>query len=204
MKNYIMHYIYITPAYFESTYGFVPEYNIAFFIADNNCDVETLKTELIKDKHFLGVSLKADSSEGFIDSLSSLDAVVLMLIVCAGFLATVVLYNLANINITERRRELATLKVLGFYDTETSAYIYRENIVGTLLGIIAGFGLGAVLHHFVVITSEVDIVMFNRSLVWYSYVYSAVITIVFAVLINILMHFKIRRIDEVESLKSIE
>ena len=204
MKNYIMHYIYITPAYFESTYGFVPEYNIAFFISDNNCDVETLKTELIKDKHFLGVSLKADSSEGFIDSLSSLDAVVLMLIVCAGFLATVVLYNLANINITERRRELATLKVLGFYDTETSAYIYRENIVGTLLGIIAGFGLGAVLHHFVVITSEVDIVMFNRSLVWYSYVYSAVITIVFAVLINILMHFKIRRIDEVESLKSIE
>ena len=204
MKNYILHYVYITPAYFESTYGFMPEYNMAFFKSAEGCDLEELKTELIKDKHFLGVSIKNDSSEGFIDSLSSLDAVVIMLIVCAGFLAGVVLYNLANINITERRRELATLKVLGFYDTETSAYIYRENIVGTLLGILAGFGLGAVLHHFVVITSEVDIVMFNRSLVWYSYVFSAVITIVFAVLINILMHFKIRRIDEVESLKSIE
>lgn len=204
MKNYIMHYIYITPAYFEDTYGFVPDYNIAFFKADKSCDLEKLKSELIKDRHFLGVSLTGDTSEGFVDSLSSLDAVVLMLIVCAGFLATVVLYNLANINITERRRELATLKVLGFYDTETSAYIYRENIVGTILGIFVGFGLGAILHHFVVITSEVDIVMFNRSLVWYSYVYSAAITIVFAVLINILMHFKIRRIDEVESLKSVE
>ena len=204
MKNYIMHYVYMTPAFFENTYGFIPEYNMAFFKAEEGCDTEELKADLIRDKHFLGVSLKADSSEGFEDSLSSLDGVVVMLIVCAGFLATVVLYNLANINITERRRELATLKVLGFYDTETSAYIYRENIVGTLLGILVGFILGAVLHHFVVITSEVDMVMFNRSLVWYSYVYSAVITIVFAVLINILMHFKIRRIDEVESLKSVE
>lgn len=203
-KNYIMHYIYISPKYFESVTGIVPEYNMSYFIADECIDIERLKTELIKDKHFLGVSLKRDSSEGFIDSLSSLDAVVVMLIVCAGFLATVVLYNLANINITERRRELATLKVLGFYDNETSAYIYRENIVGTVLGIIVGFGLGAILHHFVVITSEVDIVMFDRSLVWYSYVFSAVITIVFAVLVNVLMHFKIKRIDEVESLKSIE
>ena len=204
VKNYIMHYIYISPEYFTSVTGISPEYNMAYFNASQDADTESLKTELIKDKHFLGVSLKAESSEGFVDSLSSLDAVVVMLIICAGFLATVVLYNLANINITERRRELATLKVLGFYDSETSAYIYRENIVGTLLGILAGFGLGAILHHFVVITSEVDIVMFNRSLVWYSYVFSAVITIVFAALINILMHFKIRRIDEVESLKSIE
>ena len=204
MKNYIMHHIYITPALFEKTYGFIPEYNMAYFISNDKDSLDDLKTELIKDKHFLGVSLKRESSEGFVDSLSSLDAVVVMLIVCAGFLATVVLYNLANINITERRRELATLKVLGFYDTETSAYIYRENIVGTVLGILFGFVLGAVLHHYVVITSEVDIVMFNRSLVWYSYVFSAVITVVFAVLINMLMHFKIKRIDEVESLKSIE
>ena len=203
-KNYIMHYIYITPEYFESVTGVKPEYNMVYFKTAEGVDTEVLKASLIKDEHFLGVSLKADSSEGFIDSLSSLDAVVVMLIVCAGFLATVVLYNLANINITERRRELATLKVLGFYDMETSAYIYRENIVGTILGIFAGFGLGAILHHFVVITAEVDIVMFNRSLVWYSYVFSALITIVFAILINILMHFKIKRIDEVESLKSIE
>ena len=204
IKNYTLHYIYISPELFESTFDEKISYNMAFFISPSGTDLQKLKTELIKDKKYLGVSLKLESAKGFVSSLDSLDAVVVMLIVCAGFLAGIVLYNLANINITERCRELATLKVLGFYDIETSEYIYRENVVGTVIGIFLGFGLGAVLHYFVVITSEVDIVMFNRELVWYSYVFSALITIAFAVMINLLMHFKIRGINEVESLKSIE
>ena len=114
------------------------------------------------------------------------------------------LYNLANINITERVREIATVKVLGFFDIETSAYIYRENIISSLLGIVIGLFLGKLLHYFVVITSEVDIVLFNRELVWWAYLLGALLTIVFAVLVNIVLHFKLKRIDMVESLKSIE
>ncbi|MBR1663409.1 MAG: ABC transporter permease [Ruminococcus sp.] len=205
MKNYIMHYVYVDPEYFESLTGQTPVYNMAYFISDEKGEaLDKLKADIIKNDHFLGVSLKLDTADSFMDSLSSLDAVVVMLIVCAGFLATVVLYNLANINITERSRELATLKVLGFYDKETSAYIYRENIAGMVIGILAGFVLGIILHRVVVITSEVDLVMFNRSLVWYSYVYAALITAVFTFIVNLVMHFKIKRIDEVGSLKYVE
>ena len=108
--------------------------------------------------------------------MDSLDAIVILLIVCAGGLAFVVLYNLANINITERVREIATIKVLGFYDGETSAHIYRENLISTLVGIIVGLAAGKILHYFVVITSEVDLVLFNRQLVWWAYVLGALLT----------------------------
>lgn len=204
MKNYTLHYVYISPSLFEGTFDEAVDYNMAFFSVNDGTDLQKLKTTLIADERFLGVSLKLESAKGFVSSLESLDAVVIMLIVCAGFLASVVLYNLANINITERSRELATLKVLGFYDIETSEYIYRENVAGTVIGILVGFLLGIVLHYFVVITSEVDIVMFNRELVWYAYVFSALITAAFAVVINLFMHLKIKGINEVESLKSIE
>ena len=138
------------------------------------------------------------------NSVDSLDKIVLLLITCAGLLAVIVLYNLANINITERVREIATVKVLGFYDGETSAYIYRENIISTVIGILIGIALGKLLHYFVVITSEVDIVLFNRELVWWAYLAGILITLVFAALVNFALHFKLRRINMVESLKSIE
>jgi putative ABC transport system permease protein len=127
-----------------------------------------------------------------------------LLIVCAGGLAFVVLYNLANINITERVREIATIKVLGFYDGETSAYIYRENLISTLVGIIVGLAAGKILHYFVVITSEVDLVLFNRQLVWWAYVLGALLTLAFAFIVNLVLHFKLKKIDMVESLKSVE
>jgi putative ABC transport system permease protein len=133
-----------------------------------------------------------------------MNAIVLLLIVCAAFLAITVLYNLANINITERRRELATIKVLGFYDIETSAYIYRENIISTVIGILVGLALGKLLHYFVVITVEVEAVMFIRELVWWAYLAGAALTIVFAVLVNFVLHFKLKKIDMAESLKSVE
>ena len=136
--------------------------------------------------------------------MMSLDAIVILLIVCAGGLAFVVLYNLANINITERVREIATIKVLGFYDGETSAYIYRENLISTLVGILVGLGAGKILHYFVVITSEVDLVLFNRRLVWWAYVLGALLTLAFAFIVNLVLHFKLKKIDMVESLKSVE
>jgi putative ABC transport system permease protein len=136
--------------------------------------------------------------------VDSLDAIVILLIVCAGGLAFVVLYNLANINITERVREIATIKVLGFYDGETSAYIYRENLISTLVGIIVGLAAGKILHYFVVITSEVDLVLFNRQLVWWAYVLGALLTLAFAFIVNLVLHFKLKKIDMVESLKSVE
>ena len=114
------------------------------------------------------------------------------------------LYNLANINITERVREIATIKVLGFFDGETSAYIYRENIISTVLGIAVGVGLGKLLHYFVVITAEVDVVLFNRELIWWAYIFGGLFTVLFAFTVNLALHFKLRRIDMVESLKSAE
>ena len=115
-----------------------------------------------------------------------------------------VLYNLSNININERKRELATLKVLGFYDREVDAYVYRENILITAIGILAGMGMGKILHYFVITTVEVDATMFGRNINPPSYLISAVFTVVFSVLVNAVMHQKLKKIDMIESLKSVE
>ena len=130
--------------------------------------------------------------------------VVLILIFCAGMLAFIVLYNLTNINITERQREIATIKVLGFYDREVSMYVYRETLMLTLLGCLAGLLLGIVLHIFVINTVEVDMVMFGRTIKPLSYVWSFLLTMLFSVLVNLVMERKLRKINMVESLKSVD
>ena len=136
--------------------------------------------------------------------LRSLDIVIVVLIVSAGLLAFVVLYNLNNINITERQRELATLKVLGFFDGEVASYVYRENMVLTLFGVIAGMGIGTFLHHCVIQTVEVDMMMFGRNVFPRSYGWSALITLAFALFVNFMMFYRLRKIDMIESLKSVE
>jgi len=136
--------------------------------------------------------------------MQALELVVIVLIVAAGMLAFIVLYNLNNINIIERRRELATLKVLGFYDGEVGSYVYRENVLLTFLGILAGIVMGIFLHRFVILTVEVDMLMFGRVISGSSYVYSVLLTILFAVFVNFGMFFKLKKIDMVESLKSAE
>ena len=136
--------------------------------------------------------------------LSALDMVMIVLIVSAGLLAFVVLYNLNNINITERQRELATIKVLGFYDGEVSAYVFRENILLTVIGVVVGGILGIFLHRFVITTVEVDACMFGRNISALSFVFSALITCGFSAFVNGVMHFKLKKIDMVESLKSVE
>ena len=140
----------------------------------------------------------------FGDTVTSLNYVVLVLIVSAGALAFVVLYNLTNINVAERLREIATIKVLGFYDKEVSAYIFRENVALTLMGTVAGLLGGIWLHRFVITTAEIDTIMFGRTVAPLSYLLSAALTILFAVLVNLAMHFHLKKVDMVESLKSVE
>ena len=138
------------------------------------------------------------------DMLSVLDDVIVVLIISAGMLAFVVLYNLNNININERKRELATLKVLGFYNMEVANYVYRENILLTVIGAIAGVFLGKILHQFVIQTVEVEMTMFGRNINLPSYIYAIAFTILFSLLVNLVMYFKLKKINMVESLKSVE
>ena len=130
--------------------------------------------------------------------------VIYVLIFSAGLLAFVVLYNLNSINITERQRELATLKVLGFYDKEVAMYVYRENILLTVIGILVGAFMGAVLHQFTILTVEVDLMMFGRIISPGSFFLSGIITVLFSVLVNFFMFYRLRKIDMIESLKSVE
>lgn len=203
-KNYTMHYVYMNPETYIQIYGKSPSYNVSFINLKKNVDHDDFKSKLISNKEFLGMSYKYDSAKGFMDSVNSLNSIVVLLILCAGGLAVVVLYNLANINITERVREIATVKVLGFYDNETSSYICNENYISSVIGILIGFIAGKILHYFVVITSEVDVVMFNRELVWWAYMIGALMTISFTVIVNIILYFKLKKVDMVESLKSVE
>ena len=149
-----------------------------------------------------GVSFLQTTYNSFSEMMKSMDTVVIVLVFSAGLLAFIVLYNLNNINIAERRRELATFKVLGFYDMEVSGYIYRENVIITILGIIIGIGFGIILHQFVIQTAEIDMAMFGRNIGTRGYIYSTLLTILFAVIINISMHFKLKKVDMATSLKS--
>ena len=143
-----------------------------------------------------------DIQTTFANMVNNINYIVIVLIISAAALAFVVLYNLTNINITERQKELATIKVLGFYDREVSAYIYRETAILTIIGAAVGLVLGIFLHAFVVRTAEVDMVMFGREIKWLSYVISAAMTLFFSFLVNLVMGRKMKKIDMVESMKA--
>lgn len=202
-ENYTFNYIYFTPALYKSLFG---EYNNNMFIvnAAEGCDRNRLSAALLENDSVLGSSFTDDGSQKFKDLVSSLNMIVLALIVSAGALAFVVLFNLANININERMRELATIKVLGFYDGELSAYVYRENTVSAVLGIAAGLILGIFFSRFVITTAEVDAVMFAPDIPLYCFVFAALLTAVFAVSVNLILHFRLKKIDMAASLKAIE
>lgn len=203
-ENYAMHYVYVSPELYENVVE-KPQFNSCFFnINDGEKSEDSVAQQLAKSKKVHGTTFLKDNGDNFSKSLGSLTGIVWLLIGCAGALAMVVLYNLANINITERIREIATIKVLGFYDGETSAYIFRENVISSVIGIAIGWVLGIFLHRFVVITAEVDVVMFERSVVWWAYLFSAALTVLFTAIINVVLHFRLKKVDMVESLKSIE
>ncbi len=205
-ENYISHYMYMTPTLYEQLFQRTPEYNaVCFQMQDAKRDkLEEVGEQILTYEGALSISYMSEVQDQVDTMLTSLDSVLVVLVLSAGMLAFVVLYNLNNINITERRRELATLKVLGFYDGEVSAYVYRENVVLTLIGAALGCLLGKVLHQFVILTVEIDTVMFGRNIDLSSFVYSVLITIGFSCFVNWVMYFKLKKIDMVESLKSVE
>lgn len=206
-ENYMGHYIYFTPACYEEVYGEEPEYNsILFEVEDSdvNADLEKIGRNLLKQDGALSVSYTHDIEKQLDDMLRSLNLVIVVLIISAGMLAFVVLYNLNTVNIAERKRELATLKVLGLYNMEVAEYVYRENILLTFFGAVVGAVLGRFLHLFIIETVEVDSAMFGRNINMPSYIYSLILTVTFSMLINGVMYFKLKKIDMVESLKSIE
>ena len=205
-ENYMSHYLYMTPRVYEQTFGEKPEYENIVFTMQEDCkdDLEMAGTRILANPGALSISYTSSLASQVDRMLSTLDAVILVLIVSAGMLAFVVLYNLNNINITERQRELATLKVLGFYDGEVSQYVLRENVILTVLGIMFGAVFGILIHRYVITTVEVDAVMFGRNIKLLSFLYSGILTSIFSIVVNGVMHFKLKTIDMVESLKSVE
>ena len=205
-ENYMSHYLYMTPRVYEQTFGEKPEYENIVFTMQEDCkdDLEMAGTRILANPGALSISYTSSLASQVDRMLSTLDAVILVLIVSAGMLAFVVLYNLNNINITERQRELATLKVLGFYDGEVSQYVLRENVILTVLGIMFGAVFGILIHRYVITTVEVDAVMFGRNIKPLSFLYSGILTSIFSIVVNGVMHFKLKTIDMVESLKSVE
>ena len=203
-ENYVYSYVYIPPALYAQAFGGEPEYltMIATLADTSRGNRDALTETLLEYDDISSVQFTTDLSEQFSDVIKNIDYIVVVLIISAGLLAFVVLYNLTNINITERQREIATIKVLGFFDREVSAYVYRETALLSLIGTAAGLILGIFLHAFVVKTAEVDIVMFGRSIKPLSFVLAAVMTLVFSVLVNLVMHRKLKKIDMVESMKS--
>jgi len=205
-ENYAMHYAYMTPDYYETVFGKQPQANTQLinFSNEDSSFEDQFGERLTANERVALVSFTSGVSGAFSDTMGSMNVVVVVLIVSAAALAFVVLYNLTNINVSERIRELSTIKVLGFYDQEVTRYIYRENIILTILGIIAGDLLGKLLHHFVLKTAEVDVMMFSPTIHWISYGYAAILTLLFSGIVMVTMHYKLKHIDMIEALKSVE
>lgn len=205
-ENYVAHYIYLTPAYYQEAFGEAAESNsLLLTLTDGSDDgCEATLGELLELNAVSSASRTSDTKNTYLSSMERVDFVVVIVILCAAALAVVVLYNLSNINITERRRELATIKVLGFFDREVTAYVTRENAVLTVVGIACGCLMGKLLHRYLVLSVEIDLMMFGRELEAMSYVWAAVLTVLFSAAVNLLAHRKLREIDMVESLKSAE
>lgn len=200
-ENYLFHYIYLPKSSYKQD-----EYNTVLIKTKNMTEKEEkeLANELKEIPGVSSITFTSSTRHVFDDTMDSFAYVSLILIVSAGALAFVVLYNLSSVNISERRRELATIKVLGFYDKEVYQYINRENTILTLIGILLGLGTGNILTMYIIKTCEIDMLMFDTTIAWPSYLYAILITMSFAILVNIILYFSLKKIDMIESLKSIE
>ena len=202
--NHIYNYVFLTPETYESQLGFAPEIKSAYVTTQEDTTPHAAGAALIDLDSVLSVSINEDMHTRVNSMLSSLNYIVLMVIICAGCLAFIVLYNLTNINIMERIREIATIKVLGFYAGETAAYVFRESAVLTAIGAAAGIPLGKLLHAFIMSRIRVDMMHFDVRIDWSSYAISFLLTFVFAAIVSFAMSFKLKQIKMAESLKSIE
>ena len=205
-ENYISHYVYISPENDTKLFEKDVDFNRVIGILNNpSVKIEDkLSKKLFDIETIDGITFNTASKETFHNTIKNLNYVVLIMIISAGALAFVVLYNLTNVNISERIREIATIKVLGFYDKEVSAYIYRENIILTIIGTVVGLGLGTILHKFIMVTVEIQSMMFGRVIDISSYFIAAVLTIVLSLFVNLAMFYKLRNVKMVESLKSVD
>lgn len=203
-ENFVSNYIYIDRETYTGQMGAEPEYKGAYAVVRDGVNVHEAAAVLSDLDHVLAVSVTADMRQRIATMMESMDYIVFLIIACAGSLAFIVLYNLTNINITERIREIATIKVLGFYARETADYVFRENLVLTGMGAVVGLGLGKWLHSFVMYNINIDMISFKTTIVPVSYLWSLLLTFVFAMLVNGVMYFKLEKINMAESLKSIE
>ncbi len=204
VQNYLNHFIYMTPNVYKALYGETASLNAALLKTTPNSDPASQKEQILDITGVTSVTMNADTEQEIQEMTENLTVIIAVMIAAAGLLAFVVLYNLNNINITERKRELATLKVLGFYNKELAAYVYRENVLLTILGVLLGLILGTVLDVFVMRTIETEFVMFSVKISWVSYLVSILLTILFSVLVNFIMYFRLEKVDMIESLKSVE
>lgn len=202
--NHVYNYIFISPETYQEQLSEVPEYKTIYVNFQQDADEHQVAAAIMKDKQVASITLNKDTEERLSKMLGSLNYVVLLVIICAAALAFIVLYNLTNINITERIREIATIKVLGFFRNETSAYVFRENFVLTSIGILVGLVLGIFLHGFVIAQIHVDMVSFNAYIAPISYLYSIILTFLFNFSVNRVMAVKLERINMAESLKSVD
>lgn len=205
-ENYIGNYIYMSKNYYESVFGVNYEYNSIFAkLKDTNNDIQgQFAAELLQDGTAATVKFYSNIITKFDKILFSLKYIVIVIIISAGALAFVVLYNLTNVNISERLREIATIKVLGYFNREVSSYVYRENIILVVIGTVVGSALGKALHLYIMSTMDIDIIMFGREVNMSSYIYSVLLTFAFALIVNFAMYFKLKKIKMIESLKSFE
>lgn len=206
-ENYISHYVYMANSLYQELFHSVPQENVILIKTDllTTTQEENLAKVILGDtEHIAGISKNSNLISLMDDTMKSLNSVVWVLIISAGLLAFVVLYNLSNVNISERVRELATIKVLGFYDKEVYDYVAKETTILTVIGIVLGLVGGYFLNLFIIETCELDMIMFNKIVEPISYLYATIITIVFTIIVNITTYFRLKKIDMIESLKSIE
>ena len=202
--NYVGDYLYLSADTYENQVKQSPDYKGVWCHVYEGIDVHEVGTQIMENELVGSLSVTQDTIDRVKSMLSSLNYIIALVIGCAAALAFIVLYNLTNINITERIREIATIKVLGFYPGETAAYVFRENLVLTGIGALVGLGLGKWLHQFIMNTLDVDGVSFQTKITSVSYLTAVLLTFVFAMLVNGFMYFKLKKIDMAESLKSIE
>lgn len=203
-ENFVSNYLYISAETYKAALKREPDYRSAYAVVREGADVHEAAAAISDMDHVLSVSPTGDMRERIGTMMESMDYIVLLIIVCAGSLAFIVLYNLTNINITERIREIATIKVLGFYAKETADYVFRENLVLTGMGALVGLGLGRWLHWFVMYNIKIDMISFRTTIAPASFVLSLLLTFVFAMFVNGIMYFKLEKINMAEALKSIE
>lgn len=206
-ENYLLHYVYMSDKLYEKIYGVYPQMNTLLMKNKNitNAQEEQMGSEILKDNGTISsLSFVSSTKNIYIDVMNNLNFVVWVLIISAGLLDFVVLYNLAYVNIGERLRELATIKVLGFYDKEVHSYIEKETIILTIIGIIIGLVVGYFLNIFIMGTCELDMHMFDKRIHIQSYIYSAIITGIFTAFVSIVTYFSLKKINMIEALKSIE